>query len=411
MMDPTTTLKTWRKGPRTRPILRPKKWNSSHLFLTFLQAVFGDIVKSLTWKCSVVSSLTTLKLWGFDADTEKQVVNIIGKPIIYIDVAQQGANCISEDEAENCYGKSMIEVVQQYHNLAKALGINIPSSVEQDRRDLCKSAEEFQNAAEIAHTRGVRAMAGYISVNEFRNATSYLAYPPDDMVLRMFEELGMPLLHPGKCQADGCSQNYFWEWIPTQELFQECTEGQDRWTCDDEVLYPVDMWLYDHRTTLTFIAQDFRNDFPDPAVLQGQYAYWPIGGGIISFKHAAEILSIMAPALAKMERIHDRTSCTEADVTSIAHAQDGLSRGTYACFDRTVHRQSYLQCPATEDKLSKGAIIGISIGGVVVLLALVALVCYRKRSNREKDVVEDGKMESSSEATNNDSATMPPGLT
>lgn len=349
------------------------------------------------------------ELWGFDAATEKQVVNIIGRPIIYIDVAQQGADCVSEEEQKNCYGKSMIEVVQQYYDLSRALGFDIPSSVEQDRRDLCKAAEEFQDAAEIAHTKGVRALAGYISVNEFRNATSYLAYPPDDMVLRMFEELGMPLLHPGKCQAEGCSQEYFWEWIPTQELFPACSEGQDRSTCNDEVLYPADMWLYDHRTTLTFISQDFRKDFPDPAVLQGQYAYWPIGAGIISFKHAAEILSIMAPTLAKMERIHDPTPCTAADVSSITHAQDGLLGGSYACFDRTVHRQSYLQCPAKESKMPKGAIVGICVGGAVLLVALLVFFCYRKRSNGMKQNI-DSKVESSSE-TNNESAQMPHGLT
>ncbi|KAG7353227.1 hypothetical protein IV203_009276 [Nitzschia inconspicua] len=348
-------------------------------------------------------------LWGFDADKEKQVVNIIGKPIIYIDVAQQGANCISEKDHESCYGKSMIEVVEQYYELAKALGVNIPSSVEQDRLDLCKAAETFQDAAEIAHANGVRAIAGYISVNEFRNATSYLAYPPDDMVLRMFEELGMPLIHPGICQAEGCSQNYFWEWIPTNALFPQCSPGQDPVTCDGEVLYPADMWLYDHRTTLSFTSPDFRNSFPDPAVLRGQYEYWPIGGGIISFKHAAEILSIMAPALAKMERIHDRTPCTAANVSSIEHAQDGLAAGSYACFDRAVHRASYLQCPAMKKKVSNGAIIGICCG-VVGLLLGVALLYYRKKRSVKKENLEEGKPESSPEATNNDSTTMPHGL-
>lgn len=340
-------------------------------------------------------------LWGFDADTEKQVVNVIGRPIIYIDVAQQGANCISENEQQNCYGKSMIEVVEQYYDLAQALGIAIPKSVEEDRRALCKAAEEFQDAAELAHTKGVRAMAGYISVNQFRNATSYLAYPPDDMVLRMFEELGMPLLHPGKCQAPGCSRNYFWEWIPTQEYFPECAPGQDRLSCNDEVLYPVDMWLYDHRTTFTFLSQEFRQSFPDPAVLEGQFEYWPIGGGIISYRHAAEILSIMAPALAKMERIHDSTSCTIADVTSILHAQNGLSGGSYACFDRTKHRQTYLQCPSVDTTLSTGALIGICIGsaaGFFVLLALVWLWCRKRRSRKEKTTGVEEQV--SSELTN-----------
>eukprot|EP00977_Amphora_coffeiformis_P021724 scaffold9782_cov150-Amphora_coffeaeformis.AAC.3 len=270
-------------------------------------------------------------LWGLEADTEKQVVNVIGNPIIYIDVAQQ----------ENCYGKSMIEVIQQYHDLAVALGIDIPASVKDDQKALCKAAAQFQDAAQIAHTKGIRALAGYISTNQYRNATSYLAYPSDDMVLRMFEELGMPLLHPGLCQAEECSQNYFWDWIPTQEFFPDCSKTQDRQECNDNVLYPADMWLYDHRTTITFTSQEFRESFPDPAVIQGQYEYWPIGGGIISYRHAAEILSIVAPTLASVERIHPSTECTPADVTSVEHAQDGVGPGEYACYDRSLHRQSY----------------------------------------------------------------------
>ena len=343
-------------------------------------------------------------LWGFDADTEKQVVNIIGKPIIYIDVAQQGANCITENEQENCFGKSMIEVVEQYFELSKALGFDIPSSVEEDRRNLCKAAREFQDAAESAHSKGVRALAAYISVNEFNNATSYLAYPPDDMVLRMLEELGMPLLHPGACQADGCSQNYFWEWIPTQELFPQCSAGQDRLSCNDEVLYPADMWLYDHRTTLTFTSQSFRDNFPDPAVLKGQYEYWPIGGGIISFRHAAEILSIVTPTLANVERIHDPTPCIPADVVSISHAQNGLPGGSYACFDRTLHRQSYLQCPADE-KLSKGALVGLVIGcagGLLITLSVVIFFMCRKKSSQEKSISSNNE---DSEKTKHESET------
>jgi hypothetical protein len=49
--------------------------------------------------------------------------------------------------------------------------------------------------------------------------------------------------------------------------------------------------------------------FPDPAVIQGQYEYWHIGGGIISYRHATEILSIIASTLASMEHIHLSIQC------------------------------------------------------------------------------------------------------
>lgn len=153
--------------------------------------------------------------------------------------------------------------------------------------------------------------------------------------------------------------------------------GQDRSQCNSEVLYPVDMWLYDHRTTFSFLSQDFKDKFPDPAFLQGQFEYWPIGGGIISYRHAAEILSIVAPTLAEMERIHDSTECTPADVSSIEHSKNGIAAGGYVCFDRSFHLESYLQCPADDSSLEAIGIAGIVVAGVV-LLALVALFFYRR---------------------------------
>ncbi len=323
------------------------------------------------------------ELWGFNSTIEKQVVNIIGKPIIYIDVAQQGSNCIGEDNANQCTGKSMIEVIEQYDALATALGIPRPASVAQDKRDMCQAAQAFQEAAEVAQSKGVRALAGYIDATP--NATSYLAYPSDDMVLRMFEELGMPILHPGSCTAETCdTTQYFWEWIPTAELFPNCADGQAFSECANSPLYPVDFWLYDHRTTLSFTSPDFKTAFPDLAVMQGQYAYWPIGGGIISYKHAAEILNIVAPLLASAERIHPETSCTAADVSSVEHAQDGLEPSQYACYDESVHRLEYFQCPASDDKaLSGGAISGIVIAGVIVLGAIAVFVMRRNSTGKE----------------------------
>lgn len=321
------------------------------------------------------------ELWGFNATIEKQVVNIIGKPIIYIDVAQQGANCIG-DNADNCYGKSMIEVIEQYDALALALGIPRSGAVEQDKRAMCQAARVFQEAAEIAQSKGVRALAGYINTGD--DAMSYLAYPSDDMVLRMFEELGMPILHPGSCSAANCTQNYFWEWIPTKELFPACAGQSLTLECAASPLYPVDFWLYDHRTTLTFVGSEFAQAFPDKAVVQGQHAYWPIGGGIISYRHAAEILSLVAPRLAAAERLHVATSCTPADVSSVEHAIDGLQPGQFSCYDESVHRLEYFQCPASSNKVLKGGgIAGVVIVGVVVVGLMAFFVVKRRRNEKE----------------------------
>ena len=62
------------------------------------------------------------------------------------------------------------------------------------------------------------------------------------------------------------------------EYFNSCGEGQNLTECNSNTLYPVDFWLYDHRTTLTVQNEDFATAFPDQAILKKQYASWPIGG-------------------------------------------------------------------------------------------------------------------------------------
>ncbi|GAX17669.1 hypothetical protein FisN_10Lu386 [Fistulifera solaris] len=329
------------------------------------------------------------KLYGFNTTIEKQVVNMLGKPIIYIDVTQDatqpGGNCVGDggDNSTYCFGKSMIQVIEQYEALALALGAPRPASIDQDKREMCKAAKEFQEAAKIAHSKGVRALAAYIVDDPTQ--LSYVAFLADDMVLRMYEELGMPILHPGSCQAANCSQNYFWEWVPTSEFFPECPPGGPLTPeCAANPLYPVDLWLYDHRTTMMFISDEFKTTFPDRAVLQGQHVYWPFGGGMISYRHAAEILSIVAPRLAAAERIHPATPCTPADVSSANHAIEGLGPSQYACYDETFHRMDYFQCPADDNKALKGGgIAGIVIAGVVVAAVTSFFVVQRCASGKE----------------------------
>ena len=133
------------------------------------------------------------------------------------------------------------------------------------------------------------------------------------------------------------------------------------------------------------LSKDFATLFPDKAVLEGQIAYWPIGGGSLSYRHAAEILNIIAPALAKTKRLYDGTQCvSNVDVSGIAHRTVGLQGGEYACYDERFHRQEYLQCPVESGKASKAAIIGGSIGGAVgfVLLVVFGVYCHRRRKSQ-----------------------------
>jgi len=192
-------------------------------------------------------------------------------------------------------------------------------------------------------------MASYVDPS-----SAFYASPVDDMVLRMFEELGMPILHIGKCDDEECALNYFWESIPTEKYFASCTEEQTNATdfesCNTNPLYPVDVWLYDHRVRDTITNEDFAVVFPDLAVQQKQFVEWPIGGRKLTPQHAIEILNAVGPFVAGANRIHEETGCVaNVDVTGKEHRQSGKNAtkgagaGEYACYNTDYHNTKYFQ--------------------------------------------------------------------
>jgi len=279
--------------------------------------------------------------WGINITAVKEVFP--ESKIIYNDVALKGDGCA---ETENCYGKSMIDVVEQYRELVAFLGVEEPAKLQEDFAALCAAATDFSVNMQLAHEKGIRTMAAYVDPS-----SAFYASPVNDMVLRMFEELGMPILHIGKCEE--CSMSYFWETIPTTSYFASCSAEQlnatDYINCNEDPLYPVDVWLYDHRTRATLANEDFGVVFPDKAVLAGQAAEWPIGGRKITPAHAAEILNSVGPSIAGFERLHAETACiADVDVTSDAHRMSGAAikgagAGEYACFSPVYHNTKYFQ--------------------------------------------------------------------
>lgn len=318
-------------------------------------------------------------------DAVPEIESILGRPVIYIDLSQTGPDCLPTKDYR-CYGKSMIDLILRFEELAAALGVVPTKAVQQDKQDMCEAAANFQTVARDAQLRGVRAMAAYFGFGI--DGVTSLANPPDDMVLRMLEELGMPLLHVD-CELtpdqEQCPFGFFWESVNNTVFFDDCQATDIQQCSNENPKYPVDLWLYDDRQTLEVLSKDFATSFPDKAVLEGQLAYWPIGGGSLSYRHAAEILNIIAPALAKTKRLYDGTQCVPSvDVSGIAHRTVGLQGGEYACYDERFHRQEYLKCPVESTKANQAAIIGGSIGGAVGLLLVVGLgvYCQRRRKSR-----------------------------
>jgi len=256
--------------------------------------------------------------------------------VIYSEVSMEGDDCSADGGYADCYGKSMIDVIEENVETAEFLNFEIPEQLTTDMARLCTSATTFQGQMQEAHERGLRTMASYLSTT-----TSYMAAPHHDMVLRMVEELGMPIMHVGGCtNSTICPYDYFWEYLPIQEYFTDCPEGEYSESCNSNTLYPVDFWLYDHRTTLTVTNEDFALGFPDKAIIAKQYDYWPIGGRLITPSHAADILDTLGPSLLTADRIYPKTECTSADVTSVAHRTSGLAGGAYACYDDAEYHNS-----------------------------------------------------------------------
>lgn len=154
--------------------------------------------------------------------------------------------------------------------------------------------------------------------------------------------------------------SYYWETIPSTSYFASCSDAQKNATsfseCNDDPLYPVDVWLYDHRVKDTINNEDFAVVFPDKAILEGQFVEWPIGGRKVTPAHAIEILKSVGPAVAGFERLHEETDCVaDIDVSSTEHRQSGegvkgAGAGGYACFDDQYHNMKYFKGCAYEEE-------------------------------------------------------------
>lgn len=238
-------------------------------------------------------------------------------PIITLSSAYSG-----DEEAKG--GPDMVEMIERMEELSLALGVIEPEMVKEDKRALCTAAKSFQAASEKAHVAGVRTMAAYMPYREQEDgvAGAFIPNPDRDPVLSLMQNLGMPVLYN---EHDG---NY---WENRAGDYQD--NGGDflaRATASvsGSAEYHVDFWLYDDRVSLDFLSQKFAKAWPHPALLAKQYAYWPSNGKILSYRHAAEILTIVGSQLEDAKRVTPETKCVEH--RNDTKARD-LAPGEYSC--------------------------------------------------------------------------------
>lgn len=245
-----------------------------------------------------------------------------------------------EDHFTGCKWKSMLHVVQQLEDLALALTGNqeLPEEAKQAKQDACTAAENFQSSMQAVHQKGLRVGTTLVWIEgEIQLA---MAQPLEHYQIRMYEELGMPAIHPP-------GDPFEYETFNTTVWFPKCNGDPDE-TCNDKVHIPVDFWLIDTGSYVLATSEDFLSIFPDRALLAGQVWYFARNDGKFSYSAIAIILNELAVRLDKAEPLYPETPCVQVDVTSLEHADylfGGLDGGTYACYNTAIFPDDYLTCP------------------------------------------------------------------
>jgi hypothetical protein len=280
-----------------------------------------------------------------------------GSAPVFIDTNSYGEGCITWNPAtstytrdhDKCSARSLVDVIEKTNELSAFLGIeDKQKNMDEDKNRMCLAAKRLSRAAQNAQNDGLRILAANAFIQPFITGSSVTLAPLDplhDAYLRTYEELGVPILHPGVWK------NAVPEVIPTNDWFPNCAERQDMTECNNEAIYPVDIWLMEGRRLPngTSDESDFLlRYFPEKALLGNQYTHWPMNDGPISYRSISRSFHVMASILDSSSRVYPRTECSNVDVTSEAYLKrntGGIGPGGYACYDQGVHQSKYLQCP------------------------------------------------------------------
>jgi len=293
-------------------------------------------------------------------DEVKEITASMGNLPVLISTHYEGnvnPGCITYNQATatysinkgQCKARSLLDIIKRTNELANFLGIP-KIDIAKDQTKMCEAAKELSDAAASAQQRGIRVMTVNPSISENNAVTLYPVDPLNDPFLRSYEELGVPLMHPGKHPTAQQSV----ERIQSSEWFSDCTPGQMFKNCNNNAYYPVDLYLVEGRRFFFNTPEEqyfLQTFFPDKALLNNQIAHWPLNDGAISYTVAARSFEELARKLNEAVRQYDATTCVNADVTSnsfLNAANGGLQGGNYACYNKPSLNLDYFQCNAVD---------------------------------------------------------------
>lgn len=288
-------------------------------------------------------------------------------PIIAIESTHSNSNdpACTELSLDECTRFHAEEYMKMLEDLAFFLtGEPLPPSVQQSKEDLCSSAKNFAKSAKAAQEKGVRALVSWISGEEGSGLaeTNWSIDPQDDAQLKLFEVLGMPLLH---FKHDGD----FWYGITSEEYFMACQGQTISASCNYPVLFPADMHVINFRNIEHYDNHvAFREAWPDRAFMNDQWA--PFTSGVWSYQVMAAGLDVTAKALENAERLYEPTDCIPVDVRSDDHNKLGLETAEYACYNqKSVDETLAIMCPNDVSASSSCASISIFLVAMSLWLA------------------------------------------
>jgi len=290
----------------------------------------------------------------------KDITDSMGNIPIFISTHYEGnknPGCITynKDTARyttdkaKCTSRSLLDVIIRTNELANFLGIP-KIDIVKDQQEFCDAADELTEAALSAQQRGIRVMTVNPSIAENNDVILYFGNPLNDPFLRSYEELGVPIIHPGKHPSARNSV----EKITSSEWFTDCQPGDFYKNCNSATYYSVDLYLVEGRRFFYNTPEEqyfLETFFPDKALLNNQIAHWPLNDGPISYTSAARSFEEMTRKLNEAVRQYDSTQCVAVDVTSASFlnaAFGGLKGGDYACYEKSSSNLAYTICSAAD---------------------------------------------------------------
>jgi len=255
------------------------------------------------------------------------------------------------DESK-CYGRSMIDIAQRIEELAIFLSVDVDvPAIEKDKQDACDAAAAFSATMEEANARNMRIKVYVLGTAEYPEGSGInVPYARDFdpitlWVPRTIEELGAPLLHGGVYNKTAGENRD----IVVDKFFVDCDDGLVNATCRDNTYHPVDFWLIDSRSYL--LLEDWLNFdlFPDPAIMAGQFSYYPRNDGALSYRMIANLLNMYNEQISSAEKVSesDPGTCKAVDPKSseIISKNGGLGLNDFICYNKALIQEEYLKCP------------------------------------------------------------------